>query len=100
MLVFVKFRNIRLKNNDSFNALRRQRGKKKKKKTMMIISIVLFMKACFSRKDRSISKIMRRKKNRSNSRKALTNIKKRERKIKYDESHTQTTNDEKKKREE
>jgi hypothetical protein len=36
--------------------------KKKKKKTMMIISIVLFMKVCFSRKDRSISKIMRRKK--------------------------------------
>jgi hypothetical protein len=52
------------------------------------------MKVCFSRKDRSISKIMKKK--RSNSRKALTNIKKKERKNKYNESHTQTTNDEKK----
>lgn len=65
-----------------------------RKKKIVIISIVLFMKVCFSRKDRSISKIMKKK--RSNSRKALTNIKKKERKNKYNESHTQTTNDEKK----
>jgi len=63
-----------------------------RKRKIMIISIVLFMKVYFSRKDRSMSKIMR-KKNQSSSRKALTNIKK---KKKYNESHTQTTNGEKK----
>lgn len=63
----------------------------------MIISIVLFMKVSFSRKDRSISKIMR-KKTEAIAEKALTNIKKRERTnmMNHTHAHAQTTNDEKK----
>jgi len=48
--------NNRLKNNESFNALSMMIHSRQKKKSM-ITSIVLFMKV----KDRSISKIMRKK---------------------------------------